>query len=165
LGFVNGQLAQAGKFWQDAMPTVRFEVNTPLAPESVLQALTDFSDRRPQLFRNIDHTHFRMHGQGSDWADVTEGNVLAWERNRYDWDPAAGTVSVKTVESDSWAPGSRWQYSLHPLADGGTRIAVEVVRIPRTLRGRLIAIGLPLAGTRVLRADLQNLLARIAAHR
>ena len=79
------------------MPTVRFEVTTPLAPESVLQALTDFSDRRPQLFRNIDRTHFRVHGLGPDWADVTEGNVLAWERNRYDWDQAAGTVTVKTV--------------------------------------------------------------------
>lgn len=160
-----GQVAD-DKFCQDeSMPTIRFEATTPLAPQRVLQALTDFSDRRPQLFRNIDRTHFQVHGEGPDWADVTEGNVLAWERNRYDWDQAAGTVTVKTVESDSWAPGSRWQYGLHPAADGGTRIEVEVVRIPRTLRGRLIALGLPLAGSRVLRADLQNLLAQIANQR
>jgi hypothetical protein len=146
------------------MATVRFKVTTDLPPGRVLSALTDFSERRPDLYRNIDHAHFRVHGLGPDWADVTEGNVLAWERNRYDWDEA-GHVTVKTIESDSWKPDSRWEYQLKPTASGGTEVDVTVVRIPRTLRGRLIAIGLPLAGTRVLRADLENLLARTASDR
>lgn len=147
------------------MATLHFAVDTDLPSEAVLAALTDFSDRRPELFRNIDRTHFRVHELGAGWADVTEGNVLAWERNRYDWNAGAGTVTVRTIESDSWATGSRWEYRLQPKTDGGTRIAVTVVRNPRTLRGRLIALGLPLAGTRVLRTDLQNLLAKIAARR
>jgi len=145
--------------------TVRFEVTTPVAPSAVLAALTDFSERRPEVYRNIDRAHFRVHGQGAGWADVTEGNVLAWERNRYEWDGDAGTVSVKTIESDSWAPGSQWEYRLHPLPAGGTRIDVIAVRNPRTWRGRLIALGLPLAGKRVLRADLENVLASIAPNR
>jgi len=141
------------------MATLRFQVVSDLAPPSVLNALVDFSDRRPDLYRNIDRSHFRVHAQGPGWADVTEGNVLAWERNRYEWDAAAGSVTVKTTESDSWFPGSRWEYRLRPTPAGGTQVDVTVVRNARTLRGKLIAIGLPLMGVRVLRADLQNVLA------
>lgn len=141
------------------VPTVRFSVKTGLPPGAVIDALTDFSDRRPELYRNIDHTHFRVHGRGEGWAEVTEGNVLAWERNRYQWNPVAGTVMVETIESNSWAPGSRWEYRVHPQASG-SQVDVTVVRTPRTLRGRLIALGLPTLGTRVLRADLENVLAR-----
>jgi hypothetical protein len=72
---------------------------------------------------------------------------------------------VQTIESDSWAPGSRWEYRLQPSAGGGTTVSVTVVRNPRTLRGRLIALGLPVAGRRVLRSDLEKLLATIAARR
>ncbi|TMG32939.1 MAG: hypothetical protein E6H93_02860 [Chloroflexi bacterium] len=140
------------------MPTVHFQLATDLAPEAVLSALTDFSDRRPDLYRNIDRSHFRVHGRGPGWADVTEGNVLAWERSRYEWDAASGLVTVKTTESDSWSPGSRWEYRLRPGAVGGTQIDVTVVRNARTLRGKLIALGLPLLGVRVLRSDLQNVL-------
>lgn len=147
------------------MATVRFEVTTGAPPSAVLAALTDFSDRRPDLYRNIDRGHFRVHDRGTGWAEVTEGNVLAWERNRYEWDEPAGVVTVSTIESDSWGPGSRWEYRLHPVPGGGTRINVTAVRNPRTLRGRLIALGLPLAGKRVLRADLQNVLAAIRPDR
>ena len=143
------------------MATVHFELSTALAPPLVLKALTDFSDRRPDLYRNIDHAHFRVHDRGQSWAEVTEGNVLAWERNRYDWDEGAGTVMVKTIESNSWAPGSRWEYRLQPVAGGGTKIDVTIARIPRTLRGRLIAMAIPLGGKRLLRSDLQNVLSQI----
>ncbi len=146
------------------MPSVRFQVSTALAPEAVIDALTDFSDRRPDLYRNIDRSHFRVHSRGPGWADVTEGNVLAWERTRYEWDAATGTVIVQTIESNSWAPGSRWEYRVHPTPDGTTQVDVTVVRTPRTLRGRLIALGIPMVGTRVLRSDLQNLLARAGSH-
>jgi hypothetical protein len=141
------------------MATLRFQVDTALPPPAVLGALVDFSDRRPDLYRNIDRSHFRVHGQGPGWADVTEGNVLAWERNRYEWDAAAGTVTVKTTESDSWLPSSRWEYRLLPTPTGGTQVDVTVVRNARTLRGKLIALGLPLMGVRVLRSDLENVLA------
>jgi hypothetical protein len=144
------------------VPTVQFKVETALPAARVLAALIDFSDRRPDLYRNIDRSHFRVHAHGPGWADVTEGNVLAWERNRYDWDAAAGTITVNTLESDSWSPGSRWEYRLRDAPAGGTYVDVTVVRNARTLRGKLIALGLPLMGARILRADLQNVLARVA---
>jgi hypothetical protein len=143
------------------MPTIRFQVLTGLPPDRVLRALIDFSDQRPIVWPNIDHAHFRVHGLGPDWADVTEGNALAWERNRYEWNAASGEVSVRALESDAWAPGSRWQYKLLATPTGGTRIEVTAVRTPRTLRGRLIAIALPIFGRRVLRSDMEKVLERL----
>lgn len=143
------------------MPTIHFQVVTDLPPDRVLGALIDFSDRRPDLWPNIDHAHFRVHGKGDGWAEVTEGNVLAWERNRYEWDAGAGEVNVRALESDAWAPGSRWQYKLLPTPTGGSRIDVTAVRTPRTVRGRLIAMGLPILGRRVLKSDMERVLERL----
>jgi hypothetical protein len=143
------------------MPTVRFQVTTDLPPDRILGALTDFSDGRPAIWPNIDHAHFRVHGQGPGWADVTEGNVLAWERNSYQWNAAAGEVTVTAVESDTWAPGSQWRYRLQPTATGGTQVDVTVVRIGRGPRGMVIGALITWFGRRILRSDLEKVLARI----
>ena len=134
---------------------------TPLPPDKVLGVLTDFSDLRPAIWPNIDHAHFRVHDQGPNWADVTEGNVLAWERNRYEWNAGAGEVTVTAVESDSWAPGSQWRYRLQPSAAGGTQVDVTAVRTGRGLRGRLLGSLLGMFGVRVLRSDMEKVLARV----
>jgi hypothetical protein len=136
-------------------------VITPLPPDRVFGVLTDFSDRRPVIWPNIDHNHFRVHDQGPDWADVTEGNVLAWERNRYEWNAAAGEVTVTAVESDSWAPGSQWRYRLRPGAAGGTQVDVTAIRTGRGLRGKLLGVLLSVLGVRVLRSDMEKVLARV----
>jgi hypothetical protein len=143
------------------MPTIHFQVVTDVGPRTVLNALTDFSDRRPDVWPNIDHSHFRVHGLGPGWADVTEGNALAWERNRYEWDAAAGAVTVTAVESDTWAPGSQWRYRLQPTAAGGTQVDVTVVRTGRGLRGLLIGAIITRFGVRMLRSDMEKVLARI----
>jgi Polyketide cyclase / dehydrase and lipid transport len=143
------------------VPTVRFQLTTDLSPERVLAALTDFSDRRPTVWPNIDQAHFRVHGHGPGWADVTEGNALAWERNRYQWDPAAGEVTVATVESDTWAPGSQWRYRLQPTATGGTRVEVTVVRTGRGPRGAVLGLLIGGLGHRILRSHMEKALARI----
>jgi hypothetical protein len=143
------------------VPTVRFQLTTARSPEAVLGALTDFSDRRPALWPRIDRTHFRVHGQGPDWADVTEGNVLASERNRYSWDSAKGEVTITTIESDTWAPGSQWRYQLVPAPGGGTEVDVTVVRAGRGLRGGLIGWVIALSGSRILKSDMEKVLARL----
>jgi hypothetical protein len=118
----------------------------------------DFGERRPELYANIDRSHYRVHGQGPGWAEVTEGNILAWERSRYEWSEQDGHLVVKTLESDSWGPGSGWDYRIEDRAAGGTRIGVTVTRVPKTPRGWLIALGLPLLGRRVLQRDLESVL-------
>lgn len=140
---------------------MHFQLTTDLPPARVLGALTDFSDTRPDVWPNIDHSHFRVHGEGPGWADVTEGNALAWERNRYEWDAAAGEVTVTAVESDTWAAGSQWRYRLQPMGAGGTQVDVSVVRNGRGLRGMLLGAVISRFGVRILRSDMEKVLARI----
>ena len=143
------------------VPTVHFELTTDLPPARVLHALTDFGDRRPEVWPNIDQSHFRVHGLGPDWADVTEGNALAWERNRYEWNAAAGEVTVTAVESDTWEPGSQWRYRLLQTTSGGTDVQVTVIRTGRGPRGLLIGALITWFGRRMLRSDMEKVLARV----
>src|SRR5258708_35776798 len=123
------------------MPRVHFRLHPALPPDAVLAALTDFGPGRADAWPNIDAAHLRVHGSGPGWADVTEGSAVAggaWERSRYEWDAAGSRVAATTVESNTWAPGSRWEYELAPSAGGGTDVDVRVLRIGRGLRGRLL---------------------------
>jgi hypothetical protein len=144
------------------MPRIGFEVTSGVPPRRFIEALTDFSPARADLWPNVDAQHLRVHEVGDDWAEVTEGSSFAggvWERNRYDWSEP-GTVRVRTVESNTWAPGSSWLYRVEP-AGAGSRVRVTVDRRPRTLRGRVVGVLLALFGRRVLRADLRRVLAKL----
>ena len=147
------------------MPTTHFHVQTKLAPAVVMGGLTDFGASRSEVWPNVDRENFKVHGSGPGWAEVTEGSSIAggvWERERYTWDGAAGTVAVETLESNIWGEGSRWDYRLVPV-DGGTRIDVTVVRNPLNVKARLIAFGLVLFGPTILRSQMAQATARISA--
>jgi len=85
-----------------------------------------------------------------------------WERERYSWDAAAGTVAVETLDSNVWGPGSRWDYRLTPGSAGGTTIDVAVVRIAKSWKGRMIGLALSLAGPGMLRSQMKQMLGRAA---
>ena len=145
------------------MARIHFRLATRLAPGDVLAALTDFGPGRAKIWPNIDDAHFKLHGQGPGWAEVTEGSSIAggvWEREKYTWDAAAGTVAVETIDSNTWGPGSRWDYRLVPAAQGATEIDVRVERRGKGWKGRLIELGLRVAGARMLKAQMQQALAR-----
>lgn len=147
------------------MALVHFRVKTQLAPGAVLAALTDFGPRRAEIWPNIDDQHFKLHGEGPGWAEVTEGSSVAggvWERERYAWDASNGVVSVETLDSNTWGPGSRWDYKLTPTAQGGTQIDVTVERHGKGWKGRLIELGLVAVGARALRTQMEQALARSA---
>ncbi len=146
------------------MPTIHFKLETALAPTDVLAAITDFGPRRSAIWPNVDDEHFKLHGEGPGWAEVTEGSSVAggvWERERYTWDVSKGTVAVETIDSNTWARGSRWDYRLVPAA-GGTQIEATVVRKPKGWRGRLIGAGLSVVGGPMLRTQMDQALNRIS---
>src|SRR5690348_14606134 len=114
------------------MPRVHFQLHTDLEPTAVLAALTDFGPTRAEMWPNIDEAHLSLHDSGPGWAEVTEGSSVAggvWERLRYEW--TDGQVSAVTMDSNTWAPGSRWDYLLTPASGGGTDVDVRVVRVGR----------------------------------
>ena len=145
------------------MAHVRFRLLTRLAPDAVLAALTDFGPRRAKMWPNIDDQHFKLHGSGPGWAEVTEGSSVAggvWEREKYTWDATQRTVGVETLDSNIWGPGSRWDYSIAPADGGGAEIEVTVTRLGKGWKGRLIELGLMAAGTRMLRSQMEQAMER-----
>jgi hypothetical protein len=88
-----------------------------------------------------------VHGTGEGWAEVTEGNKLSWERERYTWDATAGTVSAVTLSSNIWAPGSGWNYTIMPEGTG-SRVEVTAVRKGYGIKGKLVGALLSLIGNR-----------------
>src|ERR1700704_3112585 len=147
------------------MARVHFRFETRLAPADVLATLTDFGPRRAEIWPNIDDQHFKVHDHGPGRAEVTEGSSVAggvWEREKYTWDAATGTVAVETIDSNTWGPGSRWDYKLTPTAQGGTEVEVTVERHGKGWKGRLIELGLVAVGTRTLRSQMEQALARSA---
>ena len=139
------------------MPKTQFTVHTSLAPSDVLTLLTDFGPDRAKNWPNIDEGHFKVHETGPDWAEVTEGTGMGWERERYEWDAAAGTVTIETLESNLWAPGPGWRYELTPSADG-TDVKVTLTRRPSSLNGRIVGALIPVVGGRILAKQLGSVL-------
>ena len=141
------------------MATTHFTVHTSLSPSEVLAVITDFGPDRARWWPNVDDAHFTVHDQGPGWAEVTEGTGMGWERERYSWDAPAGTVTIDTLDSNLWGPGSSWHYTLVPAADG-TDLRVTLNRKPNSLNGRLVAALIPLVGARTLAKQFETVLRR-----
>ena len=139
------------------MPTTHFTVHTTMSPGDVLELFTDFGPDRASRWPNTDEAHFEVHDQGPGWAEVTEGNTMGWERERYTWDADAGTVTIDTLESNLWGPGSGWQYRL-TAANGGTDVHVTLNRAGKGVRGKLLGALIPVAGARVVGKQFRSVL-------
>jgi hypothetical protein len=137
------------------VPAVKIEFMSTLPPRQVLRILTEFGPTRADVWPGIDEDHLMVHGKGPDWAEVTEGNKSTWERARYLWNAAAGTVSVTTTNSNVWGHGSGWEYRLTPSGTG-TRVEVTLTRHGKGVKGKLLAGLLPLFGKSFLRRSLSG---------
>jgi hypothetical protein len=132
------------------MPSTTFTVHTSLTPTQVLDLFTDFGPDRATNWPNNAESRYEVHETGPDWAEVTEGNNMGWERERYSWDAAAGTVDIETLDSNLWGPGSGWHYRLTPAGDG-TDVRVTLNRHGKSLTGKLVGALIPVAGSVALK--------------
>ena len=145
------------------MVEIRFEEETPLAPERVLSAVTDFSERRPQIWSGLDPKQYRVHALDDRTADVTEGGREfggIWARERYDWS-SPGTVIAQVLDSNVFLPGSRWELRVRPTPAGGSRVEWASFRQPNSFKGRLVVLALRVAGRRHLRGYLRKTLSKL----
>jgi hypothetical protein len=140
------------------LPVVHVSVTSPLLPQEALQRLTDFGPARAENWASVDEDNLIVHDKGDDWAEVTEGNKLGWERERYTWDAAAGTISAVTLNSNIWAPGSGWNYTIMPEGTG-SRIEVTAVRKGYGIKGKLAGALLSLFGKRLISSSTTAALA------
>lgn len=150
------------------MPNVRVSEHSELAPEVVLAAARDFSDRRAQMWPDVHVEYLQVHGVGEDYAEVTEGNPWpighVWERLRYDWSQPYALLG-RVIDSNLFKPGSTWELWATP-DDGGSRVEIRAVRHLRG-RGWLLApffLPLPLiSAAATVREHLRHFLASIDA--
>jgi hypothetical protein len=139
------------------LPTIQFSIVAQVSPEQVLAALTDFSERRPIRWPNLDPKRFRVHTLTPTSANVTEGSSFAggiWERGTYDWS-SPGIVRFVVEESNAFAPGSSWEYRVTD-EHGHARVDVTIRRVPRTVKAHVIGLLLRVVGRRVFRKDLER---------
>ncbi len=146
------------------MAKIHYEADGAIAADGFIAALTDFSDRRPELWPNLDDKFYELHDLGETWADVTEGtDVLGgvWARERYDWSEP-GVVRLRLVEAIDFRPGTEIVYRVTARPGGGCHVTVEFQRIASSLRGRVVGVAVQLSGARRFAADLRVTLERLA---
>jgi len=142
------------------MAHVIADKNTRATPQEVIGALTDFSERRLELWPNIDRNYYKVHQVSTTSADVTEGSRGIWERTHYDWSEP-GKVHIRVGDSNAFRPGSYWMYSVERLPDGGSHVHLEFLRTPRNVKGLLLSALLSVAGRKIFGDFLDETLHRL----
>jgi hypothetical protein len=142
---------------------IHYDADGPVSPERFIATLTDFSERRPELWPSLDAKFFKVHELGPTWAEVTEGtDVLGgvWARERYDWSEP-GFVRLELLESADFRPGTLIEYRVTPGPGAGCHVAVKFHRIATSPRGRFVGAVVQLTGARRFGHDLYVTLERL----
>ena len=61
------------------MTAIHFTVSTPVAPERIVRAFTDFTPQRLRTFPNIDPRYYQVYAVDDISAEVTEGSAFFGE--------------------------------------------------------------------------------------
>jgi hypothetical protein len=155
---LEGPLLDSGSTTSEeaVMATIQFEIASPVEPDAVIQALTDFSERRTPLWPAIDPKVYRVHEVSDSSAVVTEGTDMLggiWATERYEWD-GSGTVRATIHESNFWHPGGTWELTAVRRDGGGSTLKVKRDRRAKNTRARVLELIMRLAGARVLAKEL-----------
>ena len=135
------------------MTTIRVTCETDVAPDRVLYAARDFSERRAEIFPAVSMPKLEIHAEREASADVTEGTRAGigdnWERCDYDWS-RPGMVIATVTDSNVYAvPGSSWEMKATPK-DGGSVVEMVWIReFRRNARGRIFGTAFRLIGQRI----------------
>ena len=150
------------------MARLELDIETPVAPERVREALIDFSERRPEIWPGLERSLYEVYSVGESTAEVKEGSKLpgmtVWANEHYDWsDPRTVRWTVK--ESNFCTPGSYVAATLHPREGGGTRVHVEWERTGTTRAGRFAVRLMTLTKGRPIGRSLEKGLRRLETGR
>ncbi|HEX9774686.1 MAG TPA: SRPBCC family protein [Actinomycetota bacterium] len=141
------------------MTKIAFDIDVPVPAETVIGALTDFTERRPEIWPDLDPKVYRVDSISGPHAIVREGqrSPRLWAIEEYDWS-TPGTVTWTVRESNFCTPGSFVSARVEP-SDAGSRVHVSwsrtgvgfkgkmIVGLVRLTRGKPVATGLTKALT------------------
>ena len=146
----------------------RMKINTSFetkaSPEQVVAALTDFTERRPDIWKpTLDPEKYEVYEVGATTARVREGSKTpsVWAIEHYDWsDP--GRVTISAEESNFCKPGSGIEYTITEGADGGSHVELNWHREPSNFKGWMILAPMKLVGASMLKKGTGRALDRYA---
>ena len=144
------------------MSTIHFKLTTTATPEQFIAGLTDFGPGRDKLFGNSSDKFLKVHKQGANYADVTEGSGGIWERLNYNWSDPRHIV-LTTTDSNLWGGHSGHTYNLTRNPNGTTDVDVTIVREGKNLKGKLLGAFLGVIGKGQLKKWFVNTLKAIEA--
>ena len=144
------------------MATMHIKQTTTLTPEQFIAGLTDFGPGRSKLFGNSADDYLKVHNEGPNQADVTEGSSGIWERLHYDWSNP-NRVVLTTTDSNVWGGNSGHTYTFTHQIDGTTDVDLVVVREGKNFKGRALAIVVGIIGKRMLEKQLGKTVKAIEA--
>ncbi len=148
------------------MAHVVTELDSTASPERVLRALTDFSPRRFDLWPNVDRKYYQVDEVDETSAEVVEGSdflgASVWEKGHYDWS-RPGSVHIDVEDSNTFQPGSYWDYQVTPRPGGGSHVHMEFDRRPRNFKGQVLSFLLGIAGKQIFKKSLSETLRRVEA--
>ena len=105
---------------------MRLDFETRASPEQVRRALTDFTERRLQIWhRSLNPETYSVLDSGETWAVAKESSARSpfWVVCRYDWsDP---DVVRWTITQSSYRGGGEGFAIASPVAGGGSRVHAE----------------------------------------
>jgi len=137
------------------MPHVVVDVDTDVPPERMMEAATDFTERRPELWPNISREFWQLHDRGPNWAEATEGSPAVWARERYEW--SDNRVVGTTQDSNVWQSGGTWTLTVEPRNGAGSHIRMVLDRRWKG-RGWLFCVPVALFGEQMLKRNPQRTL-------
>jgi Polyketide cyclase / dehydrase and lipid transport len=117
---------------------MKFDLVTLASPAQVLEAMTDFTDRRLEIWKKtLDPKVYEVREQGDTWAVAKEGSPRSpyWVVVRYDWsDPRL--IRWTELETNHGDPGEGF-IRITPHGAGGSRLHVEWGAHPVRLRDKV----------------------------
>ena len=144
------------------MSTIHFKLTTTATPEQFIAGLTDFGPGREKIFGNSTDQYLKVHKQGTNYADVSEGSGGIWERLSYNWSDPTHVV-LTTIDSNLWGGPSGHTYTLTRQSNSTTDIDVEIVRDGKNFKGRLLGAFIGTFGKGVLEKAFAKSLKAIEA--
>jgi hypothetical protein len=148
------------------MARLEVEIDTSLAPQRVLDALLDFSERRPEIWPGLAPEFYEVYSVGETSADVKEGSSMPgmkiWAREHYDWS-TPGTVSWTVTESNFCTPGSGVVTEITPR-NGGSHLHVTWERTGSNAKGRMIVQMMKLTKGRLIVKSVRSGLEKLESN-
>lgn len=145
------------------MTDLHFTIDSPVPAGMVVSALTDFSDRRPELWPNLDPEVYRVDELRPTSAVVREGQrqPRLWALEEYDWS-TPGTVTWTARDSNFCTAGSFMSARVEAAPDGGSRVHITWSRSGVGAKGKAIVALMRLTGGRPLAKSLGAALAALS---